>query len=349
MGYWSVLWGLVLSLLILYRHKNLNGNSKNKVIYMIATVLTYFSAFRMELGQDYDNYVKVISENSREYSFVEPVYTFLVKSVHFLDVTEVLFFLIYAFITNFCIISTYKRFTNFHLMVVVYLSFSVLYFNTFNLVRQFCAASIVLWGIRYINSRDIYRYTTVVIVASLFHLSAVICFTFYFLFKVRVSNSFMVVLALTTLLYSFLGGDGMNEFFSSILLYFNVYEVYVTEEIIKEKPGFLTLFFNILLLIVILNKLKSKLSDLDGFVINMYFMLVIIYNLIPGFYYFHRLSVYFLLFFPLVLSIPVKERKILDVFVISSSVIIFLFFIFSNFDNPKVVSNDMKTFLDLMR
>jgi hypothetical protein len=159
----------------------------------------------------------------------------------------------------------------------------------------------------------------------------------------------MVVLALTTLLYGFLGDGGGNEFFSRILLYFNIYEVYLSEEVIKEKPGLLTLFFNILLLIVTFNKNKSRVSDLDNFVIVIYFMLVIIYNLIPSFYYFHRLSVYFLIFFPLIFSIPVKERKLLNLFVIASSALIFLFFIFSNFDNPKVVSNDMKTFLDLIR
>jgi hypothetical protein len=189
----------------------------------------------------------------------------------------------------------------------------------------------------------------VVGIASLFHLSAIICFTFYFIWRVRISNGWMVVLALTTLLYSFLGDGGINEFFSRVLLYFNVYEIYLNEEIIKEKLGLLTLFFNILLLIVIFNKNKSKISDLDNFVIIMYFMLVIIYNLIPSFYYFHRLSVYFLIFFPLVLSIPVKERKLFKLFVITSSTLIFSFFIFSNFDNPKVVSNDMKTFLDLIR
>ena len=99
------MWGLVVALLILHRYPNLKTESKNALVFILAIVFIYFSTFRFELGQDYENYAKVILENSREYGIVEPFYTLLVKGVFFLGATKILFFLVYALVTNFLILT----------------------------------------------------------------------------------------------------------------------------------------------------------------------------------------------------------------------------------------------------
>ncbi len=348
MTYWTILCIGIFFALLLYGYPNLKEDSKNNIVFLIASIFTYFSAFRMELGQDYENYEKVIFDNTREYGLVEPIYTLLIKSIYYFNSTEVLFFLVYALITNFCIIFTYKRFKNFAIMVVVYLSFSVLYFNTFNLVRQFCAASIILYGFRYIQDRNIIRYCLIVLIATLFHLSALFCLVFYFLWNKKVSNLLMVVLALFTYFYGLFGGGELATLFKEFFSYFNIYGVYLEGNPSGEGFGLLTVYFNLILILIVILNNKSINTDTDRFIMFMYLILVIIYNLIPSFFYFHRLSIYFLVFFPLIASVPVNQSAFFKFILIVSSGVLFMYFIFSNANNPKVIPSGMKSFLDLI-
>jgi transmembrane protein EpsG len=334
--------------IFLIKYPNLSDESKKPLVFTLATILTYFSAFRLGLGQDYEGYKRVIFENSREYSFVEPVYTFLVKFINEINSTEVLFFLVFAFVTNFSIVYSYSRFKNFHIMIIVYVSFSILYFNTFNVVRQYCAASIVLLGLIYIERRDFYKYFLVVATASLFHLSALLCSFFYFLWKVKIPGWIMIVIAIASFCYGFVGGEGLGLIIKDVALFFNIYGLYFHDAPEGQGSGLLTVYFNFVLCLIVFMRNTIVSKPIDEFILLMFFLLTVIYNLIPNFFYLYRVSIYFLLFFPLILSISVSNERLFKALILMSSLVIFLYFITTNMSNPGVVPAGIKTFSDLI-
>lgn len=348
MVFWFMLWVSIFFSLFLYSYPGLNKDGRNLFTITIASTLTYFSAFRFGLGQDYEGYTDVIQQNTRTYSVIEPAYTFLVKFVNNNGFTEVFFFLIFSIITNFLIIYGFRRFKNFQLMVIVYISFPILYFNSFNLVRQFCALSIIFSGFYFLEKRYFFKYTTSVMIAALFHASALLCIPIYFLWKIKIPKFWMVFLAVLTLIFGAFSNDQLGSLFRSLSSMFNIYSIYIDDETSYEPFGLLTIYFNLLLFWVIYNTKSSEMKPIDNFILVGFFLLTLIYNLIPSFFYLQRLSLYFIIFFPLVLSIPTYRYNILKYFIIISSSIFFLYFIISNSSNVKVIPISMKTINDLI-
>jgi len=63
----------------------------------------------------------------------------------------------------------------------LFIYFMLYYIESFNLVRQMIALSIVLYSYRYIIERKLMEYLCAIIIAVLFHQSAFLCIFFYFL------------------------------------------------------------------------------------------------------------------------------------------------------------------------
>lgn len=70
-------------------------------------------------------------------------------------------------------------------MIILFVSF--FYFHSFNGIRQFMAMGILLQGMNYIYERKLLKYSIVVFIAMMFHVSAAVFFIFYFLYPVRIS------------------------------------------------------------------------------------------------------------------------------------------------------------------
>lgn len=348
MIFWIMLWASTFLSLFLYSYPNLNKDSKSLFVFTTATFLTYFSAFRFGLGQDYEGYNDVIQQNSRTYNVIEPGYTFLVKFINSYGFSEVMFFLILAIITNFLIVYTFSRFKNFQLMIIVYMSFSVLYFNTFNLVRQYCAAAIVFFGFRFIEKRQFLNYIIFIFFAALFHVSAFFCILIYFIWNLRISKFLMVFTALLTLFFGSILSNQLNYIANNLSTILNIYVIYIGDETSYQPFGLLTIFFNFLLFWTLYNLKNHEIKPIDNFILSGFFILTVIYNLIPGLFYLQRLAVYFLLFFPLVLSVPTYKSRVLKYFIIITSAVFFLYFITSNLSNVKVIPSGMKTINDLV-
>lgn len=344
---WFMLWASICFSLFLYSYPDLKNKGKNLFVFIIALILTYFSAFRFELGQDYEGYTDVIRQNSRTYETVEPGYTFLVKFINNYGFSEVLFFLVFAIITNFFIVYTFSRYKNFQLMIIVYISFSVLYFNTFNIVRQYAAAAIIFFGFRFIERRYFLGYIVSVFFATLFHVSALFCIPIYFLWNLRLPKFLMVFVATSTLFFGSIFSDQLNYFVHNISSIFNIYILYLDDETNYQPFGLLTICFNLLLFWILYNLKDLEMKSIDSFILCGFFILTILYNLIPGLFYLQRLAVYFLIFFPLVLSVPTYNNKMLRYMVIMTSIVFFLYFIVSSSSNIKVIPSSMKTISDL--
>lgn len=331
-------WILFLIITIVFAQLSIKFENSEKYFFkfLLFTSVIYFSAFRDGLGEDYHNYEDLLQYGELlDYSFKEPGYSFMANIVYYTNFSSVLFFLIFAIITNFLFIKGFFRYDNTFLAIFIYLTGTIFYFNTFNIVRQMCSASIFMFAIKYIENNNLKKYVLAILSASLFHVSAIILIPFYYILKPIYNKN--VLLAL--LIGSILLGQVFRVDMTSILSQFiPIYEIYFDDEnIVNSESGYLTLFINLVLLGILLFD-KSNKSIKDNIAFNLFFIGVLFYNLIPSFFFIYRFAVYFIVFCPIVLPTlnKVLPKKIWSLTLILGFGVMFFLFLVQNEKNLKI-------------
>lgn len=342
---WLGFTGLVFFSLIYSRICNIE--LRYFLYFFIFFTITYFSAFRNGLGQDYSNYVDVIKYAQLEFTFKEPGYYLLVEFIRKFDLSEVVFFIFFSITTNAFILITYTKSRSFYFSVLIYIFLPVLFFNTFNVVRQWCSAAIIVYGFKYIVESNLLKYSLCVLLGAFFHLSAFVMLPFYYLLQIKLSSSFYLI----CVFLSFLIGTVISPDFSSVLgEYINIYSHYFSEDEKVQGSNLLGLSFNLIFVYFCLNKNKLKLDKFSNLYFNAFFILVLLYNFIPSFFYLYRLTIYFLAALPLALCLPcgrLRNWRLYSTFILFIYFLLFIFFLMSNLDNSKVIPDSIYFFGDL--
>jgi hypothetical protein len=318
-------------------HKNV------KFIYFLCLVFAvfYFSAFRDNLGQDYSGYVYVVNQNTRVFSMLEPGYTLLVKFINYFDFSAVLFFVIFSLITNILVLNVYYRESrNFVISVFIFLVCPVLYFNSFNLVRQFASAAILLYSIKYVINRKFIRFTVLTLFASSIHVSSIVFLPLYFFNKL-----YPRIFYLSIAVFSFLIGSILKINLFGFLNDMNfIYSHYLIEDADLIKTGFFSIF--LLISFIFVNQFGNRrcYSKFEVFSFNLMFILVVVYNLIPSFPVIFRLSVLFILVLPLFYALPIKQNILgrgLQVVTVLFFLAMSVSFFYPNLENAKVIPSKL--------
>ncbi len=304
-------------------------------------VLVYFAGFRDGLGHDYDGYYDLLINGSfNEYTFKEPGFSLFSNVVYHTELSPVFFFLIMAIITNYLFITSFYRYKNIFLIIFIYLTVSIYYFNTFNLVRQMAAASIFMYSIRFVEERKFLHYLLCILLATSFHTSAIYLLPIYFIVNRNYSNRSLLIILNGSIIIGQLLKLDLSSFMSKYLtLYYWYFDG--NDDTVYES-GYLTLLFNIVLILLIIYKKKDE--DVRYKVaLNLFFIGVILYNLIPSFYFIFRFAAYFIIFAPIILPslnviFPKKIWESILIFIFGG---MFIFMLYSNSDNPKVIPNSM--------
>jgi len=321
-------------LLMLYN----NPKTKKKAFYALLFFLIYFSAFRDGLGQDYSNYLfmmSLVAENGFSY-LSEPAFALLALVVDKTFLSPVLFFLLTSIIIVFGICTYIFDDNNNNIVasMLVFCLMPTLFFNTFNVVRQFVATGIFLYSLRYVYQHQFFKYAGLIIIASLFHISAILLIPIYFLlYKKRPIYVYMILAAL--LYFVSVNLEGLLQYAG---VFDARYGVYVSTE---EKMGnsIMILLYNILAILLLLK--RQNLTDNYHIVtMNMFVLLVVVSDLSFVNFYFFRLSVYFLPSFCIVFPLVVKQYirfKNWSFFIPATlSLYLFISFILVNNNNPKI-------------
>lgn len=323
-------------------------SAKRFFAFFSAISLSYFSAFRDGLGQDYNNYILVIDVYGRSFNSFEPGYTLLVKLSQLEFLTPLFFFAITSFLINFLVVYSYSRYKSFYASVFVYFFLVILYFNSFNLVRQFLAAALLLYGSQYSARKELKKFLIFYFLAVSFHLSAAFMLLLYWFPRLNINRSISIfVVAISFLVGSLLE---LSQFISPIFKYFNVYLHYLMVDT-EYTSGVVSVFFIFVFLLVCLSVDTRRTLPVHNMIYWTFFSLVVCYNLIPSFFYFHRISVYFLIFFPLVLSLPLRKgaKFIIHPVVISFSFFIFWYFMFKSIGNDVVLPDNILSPLGIFK
>ena len=153
-------------------------------IFLCALILSAFCGLRsVGTGVDTKNYYNFLSYiRGSGIGFGSDI-GFSVVSYFLMGIFDNPYYplLFFATITNFLIVYRLWDFRNEASLSLMLMLYMVVYYPyTFNIVRQFLAISLVFWATRYIEREEYKKYIIFNILATTFHTSALMCFSYLF-------------------------------------------------------------------------------------------------------------------------------------------------------------------------
>lgn len=154
------------------------------------------------------------------------------------------------------------------------LSFVMLgcFFYSMNFMRQFVAAVILMYAIRYVQDKSFIRYLILVLFAAVFHWSALLLIPFYFILKIRLEPLILAAYALISVMF-FVFSDEVVEL--GISIFYTKYENGYTPDVNAGVPVFYVVGYGLLLVLafVFRNELYKR-DQANSIYINCLFFAV---------------------------------------------------------------------------
>lgn len=221
-------------------------------------LLFFFLSFRYNFGNDYGSYLKMFEEISNgtikidfENSVaIEAGWVYLCQFFKPFGFSFMIAFLallncivIYNFVKKYVPVKYYW------LSIFIYLFNPFLFLVESSAMRQTTALLLFLYSITFIINRNFLKFAGIIIIASLFHKSALILFLTYFIASPTIITKKIVFIYFSVFIFTFLFGEIIFNTIGPYLdLYFDKYNVY-TNNIESSKFGsgfgflFLIFFF----------------------------------------------------------------------------------------------------------
>ena len=194
--YFTTLISIVL-LSSLYGKKNTKAVN-NLLVILCAAILIFVSGFRYCVGTDYLTYKGLYSEflTDELYLFDQPALGIVARISAFVFNDYATWFFLMAVITIVPVIYiTKKDSISFSMSILLYIFLGCWHYS-FNVVKQCAAASILLLGYKYIVERKFFKWCLICIIASFFHISALLMIPLYFLVAPKISTKRIIFLVL---------------------------------------------------------------------------------------------------------------------------------------------------------
>lgn len=289
-----------------FKKKKNNLNISRVFSGLTAVILIVVAGLRWQVGTDYWAYSRNYTRYKNELwdsitSFNEPGINFIsyISSLIYDDYATMFF--ISSLITVGLMVWTNSKYSNSFLVSILLYIFIGAWHGSFNGVRQYLAAAILFAGHRYIIDKQLWKYLFVVILASLFHISALSMIILYFVPKKRLKFkqiiSLLVVIVMSIFLYDFIF-EIINSVFESNRSSTLVVTDYVTNNV--NPLRILVMIAPIILYLFITP--KKTLNREDNFYINLLYVNATMYIITAGSTYLARFNIFTTVF--LVLSIP---------------------------------------------
>ncbi len=189
-------------------------------VILCAIILICVSGLRYMVGTDYMAYMqgygyRVANVWNDLLSFKEPGLgvVSLISAVIYDDFATMFFNV--ALITVALNVFTISKYSSNFIMGIMLYIFIGAWHNSFNGIRQYLAAAIIFAGHRFILEKKFLKYCIVVLLASSFHITALIMLPLYFVVnrKINIRNIILVICIAVIMRYSY---DFLFEIMSSI-------------------------------------------------------------------------------------------------------------------------------------
>ena len=311
---------LLLFLFLYYSNRVINiGVCKINFTDIGFLLILFLSLLRFDVGWDYAGYYNtVVEDNIYLIRRFEPFSQIFFNIAVFFDSPQ-LVFILFGVPTYFFIYQTIKKYSpspRFSLL----LYFCFFYLESFGFIRQALSVSICFWSIRFIFERKFFRFLFYVILACMFHLSAVVALLAYPLYR---KMSLFHLLWIIPLLFA------VKHTLFMFLADWGLYDSYL-DELNAMEGGALIRFFYILLFISLLLLRNKRLGEKEHF----FFFTVGLALSFPFLFGSHlgvRLSSYFFIYYILLIPALLKNIKLKCLYALAA----FAFFMLTLFMTSK--------------
>jgi hypothetical protein len=295
---------------------------RRTIIFLSFLMMLMLSAYRsIYVGTDYLMYFGIYRFDSPAYlstHFIEPGYIFLnslAQSVNY-----------FPLITSICLIiyflGMYMCCNTFKMNSFVFLSMFILtytYFVSWNLMRQAIAVGFVCMGIALyykLSKHILLRYMsffTFVIIAQMFHSSAIFCFIFIFLDYIKVSYKFIFmyyVIIIYLFFTNFIGNLSnliLSYFPNYAIKYANSLDFFVGNNQRNVFQFGLIIIQLIFIHLYMIHNRNSKINRSKEFVINGYLLSLLLST--GGTLLISRVKFYMVIFFLCFTCLLLLDRK----------------------------------------
>ncbi|WP_256842945.1 EpsG family protein [Ornithinimicrobium cryptoxanthini] len=295
-------------------HGRSRGSNVARLFALVAgTALVVVAAFRWRVGTDYATYAtNYESYKTQPLDWLdEPGIRILARfSAYILDDYATMFALASIITVGLTVATLYSRSRTFAFAILIYV-LSTSWQGSFNGVRQFFACAVLFAGHKYVLERRLLPYLLIVLLATLFHVSALMAILLYWVPRKPMSWQatvlLLVVAAALISAYDQLG---------SILEWVADDDVTATTYFVEQVNPLRVLFAFFPVLVYWLFTKRQTLSDAGYFYANMLIVNAAIFMASMGSAYLARFAIYTQIY--LALAIPLltnldnpKERRII--------------------------------------
>lgn len=200
-------------------------NKGNVVTFKIFAVLSFLpvfliSAFRYNVGTDFRNYETYFYyvKDGSQLEGIERGYWLLTKvSTLISDDPVAFFFLSSLVVCGFVFVAIYQQSVNPPISIFLFFG-TTMYFVSFNGIRQMMASAVLIYCLKYVEQRNLKKFAIGIVLATLFHSSAILFAPVYLLEKIRI-NPKRIIIFLILMTGAFPVLDDVIAFISNLLGY----------------------------------------------------------------------------------------------------------------------------------
>ncbi len=280
--------------------------------------MTLFTGLRVAVGPDYVSYFDSYTNTTSSplFSRIEPFWQMVILFCNDVGVPFHLWLTIIAGLTYYIFFKALKSWrVDWVLGVLAYLLVYQGFFESTNQIRQCLAIPFVLWGLSFLYQRRYMPFILLIVLGSVFHLSALVCLLMFPLinlpWKRYVLMTFLVVSFLLGMLF-------FKDIINSLSIFIpSSYQVYLEQLNVwspKASTGLYRIFLNLVTLILIVLIYKSQVDDRRlNFLIRMGVFSVCIYNVFFSFAPAMRLMIYPFMSFIILFAITINNTDYLRI------------------------------------
>jgi hypothetical protein len=258
----------------------INKDQKKYLLFIILLLLIFQDGFRWETGSDwvpyYDFFYNKIS--IVKWSTFEPGYVLLNIAVYYLLPNYTCFLIIHAILIYFFYISSIKKYTN--IPIITILIFYCSFIGYLGMNRQHIALAICLFSFQFIITKQFNKFLFWVLIATSFHLTAILFLFIYFLNR-PIPKIFFVISILAAIILNPFIAFLFKQLLSN-LPFFIAFKLKHALEDEATNTNIATIFgiTKRVLIFVLLYIKKEKLKEIIPSIevmLNVYFLSIIIY------------------------------------------------------------------------
>lgn len=279
---------------------------RKMLILLTYAVLIFFASLRSKVSDTwayaytYQHMPASLDQVGEYVSTLSKDKTFWTLSMIFKCIISENYHVWFFFITFICcllIASTLARYSEMPFLSAFMFILTCNFTWLFNGMRQFVAACIIFYGVKYIEQRNLKKYLIICLIAVSMHASAIVCIPIYFIVNGKAGNLKMIISMMLTLMI-ILGLSKILSAMNSVLAetdYDGIIEQFSSDDGVNIVRALVSAVAPILFFVFTSKEKRENVPRIIAIAVNLSIFTVLI-NIIGNFtsgIYIGRMSIYF--------------------------------------------------------